>query len=69
MQELRKARLELYSLEKSGEEGSFGLARCLDEAAKAGEEGVTGGGDTRIGGGATVNAGVELVISWVTCCS
>ena len=69
VQELRKARPELHSLEKLGGEGSFSLARCLDEAAKAGERGVTGGRDTRIGGGATVNVGVELVISWVTYCS
>jgi len=69
VQELRKARPELRSPEKSGEEGSFGLARCLDKAARAGEGGVTGGGDTGIGGGATVDAGAELVISWVTCCS
>jgi len=31
MQELRKAHLELHLPEKSGEEGSFGLARYLDE--------------------------------------
>jgi len=30
VQELRKARLELRSLEKSGGEGSFGLVCCLD---------------------------------------
>jgi len=63
VQELRKARPELRSPEKSGEEGSFSLARCLDEAAGAGEGGVTGGGDTGIRGGVTVDAGVELVIS------
>jgi len=63
VQELRKARPELCSPEKSGEEGSFGLARCLDEAAGAGERGVTGGGDTGIEGGATVDSGAELVIS------
>jgi len=69
VQELRKTRLELRSPEKLGGEGSFGLACCLDEAAEAGEEGVTGGGDTGIGGRAMVDAGAELVISWVTCCS
>jgi len=69
MQELRKPRLKLRSLEKLGGEGSFGLARYLDKAARAGEGGVTGGGDTGIGGGATVNAGAELVISWVICCN
>ena len=69
VQELRKARPELRSLEKSGGERSFCLAYCLGEVAGAGEGGVTGGGDTGIGGGATVDAGAELVISWVTCCS
>jgi len=69
VQELRKARPELRSPEKSGGEGSFGLACCLDEAAGAGEGGVTGGGDTGIGDGATVDVEAELVISWVTCCS
>jgi len=69
VQELRKAHPELCSPEKSGGEGNFGLACCLDEAARAGEGGVTGGGDTGIGGGATVDAGAELVISWVICCS
>jgi len=39
MQELRKARLELHLLEKSGGEGSFGLVRCLDRAAGTGKEG------------------------------
>ena len=68
MQELRKARLELRLLEKSGGEGSFGFARCLDKAARAGEGGLTRGGDTGIGGRATVGAGVGLVISWVICC-
>jgi len=37
IQELRKAHPELRLLEKSGEEGSFGLACCLDKAARAGE--------------------------------
>jgi len=69
VQELRKACLELHLPEKSGGEGSFGLAHCLDGAAEAGEGGVTGGGDTGIGGGVTVDTGVELVISWVICCS
>jgi len=63
VQELRKAHLELHSPEKLGGEGSFGLVRCLDEVARAGEGGVTGGEDTGIGGGATVDAGEELVIS------
>jgi len=69
MQELRKAYLELHLPEKSGGEGSFGLARCLDEVARAGEEGLTREGDADIGGGATVGTGVELVISWVICCN
>ena len=60
MQKLRKARPELCSLEKSGGEGSFGLARCLDEAAGAGERGLTGGGDAGIGDSATVGVGAVL---------
>jgi len=68
VQKLRKACLELCLLEKSGGEGSFHLARCLDKVAGAGEEGLTGGGDVGIGGRATVSAGVGLVISWVICC-
>jgi len=51
MQELRKACPELHSPEKSGEEGSFGLAHCLDGAAGAGERGITKRGDIGIGGG------------------
>jgi len=69
VQELRKAHPELRSPEKSEGEGSFGLACCLDKVAGAEEGGVTGGGDTDIGGRATNDAGVELVISWVICCS
>jgi len=69
MQELRKACPELHLLEKSGGEGSFGLAYCLDEAVGAGEGDLTGGGDTGIGGRATVGAGAGLVISWVIYCN
>ena len=50
-------------LEKSGGEGSFGLARCLDKAAGAGERGLTRGEDTDVGGGAMVGVEVKLVIS------
>jgi len=57
---LKKARPELLLLEKSGEEGSFGLVRCLDEADGTGEGGLTGGGDMGIEGGATVRAGVVM---------
>jgi len=53
---LKKAQLELRSLEKSGGEGSFGLTCCLDGAAKT--EGGAG-----IGGGATVGARARLVMS------
>jgi len=60
MQELRKAHLELRSLEKSGGEGSFGLVCCLDEAAGTGEGGLTGGGDGGIGGGVTVGVGAIM---------
>ena len=50
-------------LEKSGEEGSFGFAYCLDEVAGTGGGGLTdrGGADTR--GRATVRAKGELVMS------
>jgi len=61
MQELRKACLELRSLEKSGGERSFGLACCLDKAVRAGEGNLTRGGNAGIGGGATVGAGAGLV--------
>ena len=60
MQELRKARPELHSLEKSGGKGSFGLVCCLDGAAGTGEGGLTGGGNVGIGGRATVGAGVVM---------
>jgi len=63
MQELRKARPELRSLEKSGEERSFSLAHCLDEVARAEEGGLTGGGDTGVRVRAAVGAGAELVMS------
>jgi len=69
VQELRKARPELCLLEKSGGEGSFGLAHCLDEVARAGMRGLTEGGDTGVRVGAAVGAGVELVMSWVICCN
>jgi len=60
MQELRKARLELRSPEKSGGEESFGLVRCLDGAAGTGKGGLTGGGDGGIGGRATVGTGTVM---------
>jgi len=60
VQELKKARLELHSLEKSGGEGSFGLVHCLDGVDGTGEGELTGGGDVGIGGGATVRAGAVM---------
>jgi len=63
IQELKKARPELRSPEKSGGEGSFGLVHCLDWADGTGEGGLTGGGDVGIKGGATVGAGAGPVIS------
>jgi len=60
MQELRKARPELRSPEKSGGEGSFGLVRCLDGVAGTREGGLTGGGDRGIRGGATVGTGAVM---------
>jgi len=49
-----KARLELCSPEKSGEERSFGLVCYLDGVARTREGGIIGGGDMGIGGRATV---------------
>jgi len=60
MQELRKARPELCSPEKSGGEESFGLVYCLDGADGTGEGGLTGGGDEGIGGGVTIRAGAVM---------
>ena len=60
VQKLRKARLELHSLEKSGGEGSFGPVCCLDGAAGTGEGGLTGDGDRGIGGRVTVGAGAVM---------
>jgi len=60
MQELRKAHLERCLLEKSGGKGSFGLVCCLDGAAGTGKEGLTGGRDVGIGGGATVRVGAVM---------
>jgi len=63
IQEFKKARPEVCSLEKLGGEGSFGLVRCLVGADGTREGGLTRGGDVVIGGGATVGAGAGLVIS------
>ena len=59
VQEFKKARPEVCSLEKSGGEGSFGLVRCLVRVDGTGE----GGGDVVTGGGATVGAGAGVIIS------
>ena len=48
IQKLKKARLELCSLEKSGEKGSFGLVHCLDGVDGTREGGLTGGGDVGV---------------------
>jgi len=61
VQELKKARLEFHSPEKSGGEGSFGLVHCLNGVDGTGKEGLTGGRDVGIGGGVTV--GAEAVMS------
>jgi len=63
IQELKKARPEVHSPEKSGREGSFGLVCCLVGADGTGEGGLTGGGDVGIGGGATIRAGAGPVTS------
>ena len=58
---MKKAQLELRSPEKSREEGSFGLAHCLDGAAMTGGGGLVKGGGAGIGGGAMVGMGAGLV--------
>jgi len=63
VQEFKKARPEVRSLEKSGREGSFGLIRCLVRADGTGKGGLTGGGDVVIGDRATIGAGAGPVIS------
>jgi len=63
VQEFKKARPEVRSLEKSGGEGSFGLVRCLVRADGTREGELTGGGDVVTGGGATVGVGAGPVIS------
>jgi len=59
IQELKKARPELLSLEKSGGEESFGLVCCLDGYGTDKRE-LTEGRDMGIGGGATVGAGAVM---------
>jgi len=63
VQEFKKARPEVRSLEKSGGEGSFGLVHCLVGVDGTGEGELAGGGDIVIGGGVTVGAGTGPVIS------
>jgi len=60
---LKKAQPKLHSPEKSGGEGSFGLAYCLDRAAGTGESGLTGRRGADTGGRATVGVGARLVMS------
>jgi len=60
VQELKKARPELHSPEKSGGEGSFDLICCLDRADGTGEGELTGGRDVGIGGRATVRVGAVM---------
>ena len=63
VQEFKKVRPEVRSLEKLGGEGSFGLVRCLVGADGARKGGSTGEEDVVIGGEATIRAGAGLVIS------
>jgi len=63
VQELRKARLELHSLKKSGGEGSFDLIHCLDGVAGVREGEIAEGGDIGIRGRTTARAGVGPVMS------
>ena len=51
------------------EEGSFGLAYCLDGASGTGGEELTEGEGTGAGGRVMVRVGAGLVMSWVSCCS
>ena len=60
VQELRKARPELRSPEKSGGEESFGLVCYLDRVDRTREGGLTGGRDMGIGGRVTVGARVVM---------
>ena len=60
VQELKKARPELRSLEKSGGERSFGLVCCLNGTDRTGKGELTGGRNADIGGRATVGAGVVM---------
>jgi len=62
-QEFKKARPEVRSPEKLGREGSFGLVCYLVGADGTGDGGLTERGDIVTGGGATVGAGAEPVIS------
>jgi len=63
VQEFKKARPEVHSPEKSGEEGSFGLVCYLIGVDGTRKGGLTGKGDVVIGGGVTVGAGAGPVIS------
>ena len=65
---MKKARPELHSPEKSGREGSFGLACCLDRASGTGGGGLIEEG-MGVRGEAMVRAGAGLVMSWVSCYS
>ena len=57
---MKKAQPKLHSLEKSGREGSFGLARYLDGAARTRGGGLIGGRGAGIGGRAMVGAGLVM---------
>ena len=63
VQEFKKARPEVHSLEKLGGEGSFGLVHCLVGTDGIREGELTGGEDVVIRGRATVGAGAGPVIS------
>jgi len=69
MQELRKARPELCSPEKSRGERSFDLAHCLDRASETGSRELIGEEGAGAGGRVMVRVGAGLVMSWVSCCS
>jgi len=60
VQELKKTRPELCSLEKSGGKRSFGLVHCLNRTDGTREGELTGGRDVGIGGEVTVGVGAVM---------
>jgi len=63
IQKLKKAQPKLHLLEKSREEGSFGLACYLDKATRTRGGELTGRGGINTEGEVTVRAGARLVMN------